>query len=732
MIHFWWMRIIFSLACVCILASNPFHLYSQDQKDFLQKARLAFDSKDYYAANVAYKNTSVAKSQNKGDLFKAAYSSYQSNDLEFSLKCFEQLERFSGDKELLFYRAKIYQQLNEFDQAQIYYKKYLQNISKKDKAVSFCKNELLRCQTGKLIKRKAAMAFVVPLSTSINTLDNEYSIFPDKFQSNQYYLSAERAGNEGGKRNEHGLLDTEHGIYFADVFKVSEQAEVWTVLPKLSTAWNSSMHDAVVGYLNKAPIILQSRTDQKCKFILDPYNDDAVHLKYPEFVGPLYPEIGDHSITLFQDSILIFSSCRMGGYGGYDLYLSIKRDTHWTNAINLGSGINGPFNEKDPFLANDGQTLYYSSDNLQSIGGFDIFKTKFHPEAEQWEKPINLGIPINSAGDDQHFILSSDGLSGIFSSNRKSTSQGGFDLYKSFFHNELIEQLQFPQGSPLTILVENSLDDQVALFGVNNQNFKFKKEQERKELNVESLYYKDQELLTDPKNLRIAAQILEWMKIYPELTIGLYGHAFEESPISINLYFSIQKASELKNYLESNGISKSRIKLFGLGASFPKARTQINGNPSVLSEKFNKQIEYTLHAPAHLPIQVNYRSIPIPTVLIPEHPFNFSSMRNGISYSIFLGKAQSVLNHVSMKNSEAQFFVEQDEETAVYNYYLGVYKNFDAAYAAISKLEYATSEKPEIFVFKDGTKLNRKQIIDHVVEDADLIRYLNYLNELKK
>ena len=63
------------------------------------------------------------------------------------------------------------------------------------------------------------MAFVVPLSTSINTLDNEYSIFPDKFQNNQYYLSAERAGNEGGKRNEHGLLDTEHGIYFADVLK---------------------------------------------------------------------------------------------------------------------------------------------------------------------------------------------------------------------------------------------------------------------------------------------------------------------------------------------------------------------------------------------------------------------------------------------------------------------------------------------------------------------------------
>ena len=52
---------------------------------------------------------------------------------------------------------------------------------------------------------------------------------------------------------------------------------------------------------------------------------------------------------------------------------------------------------------------------------------------------------------------------------------------------------------------------------------------------------------------------------------------------------------------------------------------------------------------------------------------------------------------------------------------------------AISKIRVChKSENLRFFVFKDGTKLNRKQIIDHVVEDADLIRYLNYLNELKK
>lgn len=75
--------------------------------------------------------------------------------------------------------------------------------------------------------------------------------------------------------------------------------------------------------------------------------------------------------------------------------------------------------------------------------------------------------------------------------------------------------------------------------------------------------------------------------------------------------------------------------------------------------------------------------------------------------------------------------MEQDSDEAAYNYYLGIYKGFDEAFAAISSVAVPTSEKPEIYVFKDGIKLSRTQIIDHVVENADLVRYLNYLNGLK-
>lgn len=729
---YFWKRIMVLFACLWFLTSTWSALIAQSENNLLHQARAAYKIKDYFAATAAFRQTSGSHSLNKEDLLAAGISSFQANDLEFSSKCFEQLEKKSDDKELLFLRAQIFQQLNEFDQAQLYYKKYLQKISKQHKDVSFCKNELLRCKAGKLIKRKPAMAFVVPLSTAINTREDEYSIFPDKAQNGIYFLSANRTGNAGGKRNELGFVDEKNGFYYSDVFKLTEQREEWTQLPRLQAGWNSSMHDAVVGFINNSAIILQYRTDQKCNYIVDPFHDEELHLKYPEFIGPLYPEIGDHSLALFQDSIMIFASCRMGGYGGYDLYLSILRDSIWTTAINLGPNINGPFNEVDPFLSNDGQTLYFSSDNLNAIGGFDIFKTKFHPEAEQWEKPINLGIPVNSAGDDKKFILSTDGLTGFFSSNRKSNSQGGFDLFKAFFHEELDEQLQVPSGSPLTILVDIALNDQNALFGKSDRILKITKEPEWKELIAESIYYKDQELFSDPKNQKVGSQLLEWMKIYPGLTVTLFGHAYEESPTSINLYFSIQKANELKNYLELNGIQKTRIKVFGLGASFPKAKVLINGKPSMLSEKFNKRIEYSITVPDQLPIQINYVKPQIPTPLIPEQEFNFSNLRKGITYSIFLGKSQSVLNHPYMKNLNAQFFVEQDSDQTVYYYYLGIYKNFDEVDAANSNLAGSVAEKPEIYVFKDGIKLSRTQIIDHVVENADLVRYLNYLNGLKK
>jgi len=125
---------------------------------------------------------------------------------------------------------------------------------------------------------------------------------------------------------------------------------------------------------------------------------------------------------------LYFISDREGGLGGYDIYTTSKdKDGEWGTPENLGPGINTAGNEKSPFIHTDSQTLYFSSNGLMGLGGYDIFFSKLG-ENGQWSEPKNIGFPINSFDDDVGFFVSTDGHYGYFASN-KFEGFGGWDLY---------------------------------------------------------------------------------------------------------------------------------------------------------------------------------------------------------------------------------------------------------------------------------------------------------------
>lgn len=58
-----------------------------------------------------------------------------------------------------------------------------------------------------------------------------------------------------------------------------------------------------------------------------------------------------------------------------------------------------------PFMADDGQTLYYASDNENSLGGYDIFVATKDPSDGEFLIPGNLGMPFNSPFDDYMMVL---------------------------------------------------------------------------------------------------------------------------------------------------------------------------------------------------------------------------------------------------------------------------------------------------------------------------------------
>jgi outer membrane protein OmpA-like peptidoglycan-associated protein len=124
-------------------------------------------------------------------------------------------------------------------------------------------------------------------------------------------------------------------------------------------------------------------------------------------------------------NILIFASDMPGGYGGTDLYYSVRSGKGpWTRPVNLGKKINTEGNELFPYLDKSG-SLYFASTGLAGLGGLDIFQVPLK-DMKAEAAPRNLGAPLNSSTDDFGLIISDDGKSGYFSSNRK----GNDDIYQ--------------------------------------------------------------------------------------------------------------------------------------------------------------------------------------------------------------------------------------------------------------------------------------------------------------
>ncbi len=122
---------------------------------------------------------------------------------------------------------------------------------------------------------------------------------------------------------------------------------------------------------------------------------------------------------------LYFASNRMGGYGGYDIYVSYKNGKIWSFPENLGAEINSPGNEISPFM--DEGILYFASDWHTGFGGMDIFHSE-KQAGSLWGKVRNMGPKVNSSQNDYSLIYYSQDNAGYFVSDRTG-GKGKSDIY---------------------------------------------------------------------------------------------------------------------------------------------------------------------------------------------------------------------------------------------------------------------------------------------------------------
>ena len=132
-----------------------------------------------------------------------------------------------------------------------------------------------------------------------------------------------------------------------------------------------------------------------------------------------------HPSINIDGDVLYFSSDRPGGMGGMDLYVSHKKNNVWSEPVNLGPNVNTAGNEVFPFIHAD-NTLYFASNGHNGAGGLDLFYT--FKEAAAWAKPLNLGGPFNTNGDDFGLIVDLNKINGYFSSNGTANGLGKDDI----------------------------------------------------------------------------------------------------------------------------------------------------------------------------------------------------------------------------------------------------------------------------------------------------------------
>ncbi|MBO9202350.1 MULTISPECIES: OmpA family protein [Niastella] len=99
---------------------------------------------------------------------------------------------------------------------------------------------------------------------------------------------------------------------------------------------------------------------------------------------------------------LYFTSDRPGGTGGFDIwYAALNGDGSVGEPENAGRTINTTGDEQAPFYHSNSNTLVFSTNGRQGMGGFDLFSAQGNTIT--WSTPENIGYPVNSSRDDIYF-----------------------------------------------------------------------------------------------------------------------------------------------------------------------------------------------------------------------------------------------------------------------------------------------------------------------------------------
>ena len=323
-----------------------------------------------------------------------------------------------------------------------------------------------------------------------------------------------------------------------------------------------------------------------------------------------------------------------------DLFQSSKAaDGSWSPAEKLPPPVNSDAQDKSPFLHPDGKTLYFSSNRTPSGGGFDVWRSQLDSTGH-WSSPMNMGLPLNSSGDEHGMVVSTNGTQAIFASRRQGSQ--GLDLYAyvlpdtlrpeavtvvkgdlgwplpegefkvsiEYVQSKRVEQIEvsredgtfaqvvlLPEGEDVVLTVEGEsvgYNSQVVhmqgdpLGGNFDMSMDIEQVANGAPFELEDVQFATKKSLLNHKAKVMLRALANRMERQPDAKLDIEGHTDDVGSPDDNMALSVVRAEAVKDFLTDQGILATRLKAAGFGESRPKT-----ANESDVGRSVNRRTEFS-------------------------------------------------------------------------------------------------------------------------------------------
>lgn len=337
---------------------------------------------------------------------------YEMNNYGYALKYANEavlLNNNEVDKEIYELLADSYHQLGILDSAAMNYELAIQNLSKIRSSELRLPLRLEQCKFAQEQMKSGVQPMRKHLTGNINSGYNDYGAVVFNGGKTLYFTSR-RSNTTGGGQNPSDQQ------FFEDIYiaKWNDQTMEWDSISNTLGKINSTGFESVSYVSEDGMFALITLNTDATEEGIRTKSSDICELKWttqgrwssPKLIDnkTINTTFFDGAATMTADgSTMYFVSEQNAKKSQSDIYVVEKVGSRWGKAVALPAEINSKGRETTPYITPDGRYLFFSSNGMVGMGGYDVYVVE--RVGSGWGEVKNLGIRVNSVNDDTHFQI---------------------------------------------------------------------------------------------------------------------------------------------------------------------------------------------------------------------------------------------------------------------------------------------------------------------------------------